>query len=179
MLFPYGEDGWHTDIPAHPGPEGQLRSAKVSQRAYYAHRLHTRIGLQPTLFWGGKLFQQYVVDAWASIEQSKLNWVRFHQKELRSDVYQGLRDAAMGDNNVNLAEHGQHIILPSTHIGSERNMLQLYQDSMAICRAFRKPDIFLTMTANPNWDEIQEALLAEPMADGHRQSSTDWPDIVA
>jgi hypothetical protein len=38
------------------------------------------------LFWGGKLFQQYVVDAWASIEQSMLNWVRFHQKELRADV---------------------------------------------------------------------------------------------
>ena len=66
-----------------------------------------------TLFWGGKLFQQYVVDAWASIEQSKLNWVRFHQKELRVDVYQGLRDAAMGDRNenINLAEHGQRIML--------------------------------------------------------------------
>ena len=58
-------------------------------------------------------------------------------------------------------------------------MLQLYQDSMAICRAFRKPDIFLTMTANPNWVEIQEALLKEPTVDGHRQTAVDWPDIVA
>jgi hypothetical protein len=23
LLFPYGEDGWHTDIPAQPGPQGQ------------------------------------------------------------------------------------------------------------------------------------------------------------
>ena len=90
LLFPYGEDGWHTDIPAQPGPDGQRRSAKVSQRAYYAHRLHARPGIQPVLFWGGKLFQQYVVDAWASIEQNLLNWVRFHQKELKADVYQGL-----------------------------------------------------------------------------------------
>ena len=47
---------------------------------------------------------------WASIEQSKLIWVRHHQKELRADdIYQGLRDAAMGDHNenFNLAEHGQ------------------------------------------------------------------------
>ena len=181
LLYPYGEDGWHNDIPAQPGPEGQRRSPKVSQRAYYAYRIHPRPGIQPALFWAGKLFQQYVVDAWASIEQSKLNWVRYHQKELRADVYQGLRDAAMGDRdeNFNLAEHGQRLILPSTHIGSERNMLQLYQDSMAICRAFRKPDIFLTMTANPNWVEIQEALLKEPTVDGQRQAAVDRPDIVA
>ena len=72
------------------------------------HCIHPQPGIQPALFWGGKLFQQYVVDAWASIEQSKLNWV----KELRADVYQGLRDAAMGDcnENINLAEHGQRII---------------------------------------------------------------------
>jgi hypothetical protein len=180
LLFPYGEDGWHTDIPAQPGPQGQQRSPKVSQRAYYAYRIHARPGIQPALFWGGKLFQQFVVDAWASIEQNMLNWVRFHQKELRADVYQGLRDAAVGDRdeNINLAEHGQRIILPSTHIGSERNMLQLYQDSMAICRTFRKPDIFLTMTANPNWVEIQEALLKEPTVNGHRQTAVDRPDIV-
>ena len=54
-----------------------------------------------------------------------------------------------------------------THIGSEQNMLQLYQNSMAICCAFCKPDIFLTMTANPNWVEIQEALLKEPTVDGY------------
>ena len=181
LLFPYGEDGWHPDIPAHLGPEGQQRSAKVSQRAFYAHRLHARPGIQPALFWGGKLFQQYVVDAWASVEQNMLNYVRFHQKELRADVYQGLRDAAMGDRdeNFNLAQHGQRLILPSTHVGSERNMLQLYQDSMAICRAFRKPDIFLTMTANPNWPEIQEALLKEPTVDGEKQTAVDRPDIVA
>ena len=90
LLFPYGEDGWHTDIPSQPGPQGQQRSPKVSQRAYYAHHLHARLGIQPALFWGGKLFQQYVVDSWASIEQNMLNWVKFHQKELRADVYQGL-----------------------------------------------------------------------------------------
>jgi hypothetical protein len=77
-----------------------------------------------------------------------------------------------------LAEHGQHIILPSTHIGSDQNMLQLYQDSMAICRAFCKPDIFLTMTANPNWIEIQDAVLKEPTVGGRRQSAVDQPDIV-
>ena len=64
-------------------------------------------------------------------------------------------------------------------------MNQLFQDSMAICRTYRKPDIFLTMTANPNWPEIQDQLLWEvPPGAGanHRrrkQKPSDRPDIVA
>ena len=108
VLFPHGEDGWHVDIPAQLGPNRRRRSPNVTQRCYYAYRLHPRPGHQPPLLWGGNLFQQYVVDAWASVEQSTLNWVKQHQKELRAEVYSGLRDAALGDreNNLNLAEHG-------------------------------------------------------------------------
>jgi hypothetical protein len=181
LLFPHGEDGWSNAIPAHPGPSGRVRSANVSQRCYYAYRLHARPGEQPLLLRGGNLLQQYIVDAWASTEQSALNWVRHNQKELRADVYQGLRDAAAnGDNN--LENVGEKIILPSTHIGSPRNMQQLFQDSMAICRFFRKPDIFLTMTANPAWPEITEQLLRDDPVPGQQQSkqtAADRPDIVA
>jgi Helitron helicase-like domain at N-terminus len=63
-------------------------------------------------------------------------------------------------------------------------MYQLYQDSMAICRFCQKPDLFLTMTANPNWPEIKEALLKFNMGDDQQgdqatQSASDRPDIVA
>ena len=87
LLFPHGEDGWHREIPAHVGTNGKRRSSWVSQRCFYAYRLHPRPGPQPLLFWGANLFQQYVVDAWASVEQSNINWVKSHQKELRADVY--------------------------------------------------------------------------------------------
>src|SRR5271170_4497433 len=151
LLFPHGEDGWHTGIPAQINAGRQRQAEKVTQRCYHAYRLQQRPGEQPLLLWGGNLFQQYVVDAWASVEQSNLNWVRHHQKELHAEVYSGIRDAALGDRdeNMNLAEHGHRVILPSSFIGSERHMNQLFQDSMAICRTYRKPDIFLTMTANP------------------------------
>ena len=72
LLFPYGEDGWHNDILARPGLQGQQRSPKVSQRSYYAHHIHVQPGIQHALFWGGKLFQQYVVDTWAFTEQNML-----------------------------------------------------------------------------------------------------------
>jgi len=56
-------------------------------------------------------------------------------------------------NNLN-GRIGKMIILPSTFIGSPRNMLQNYQDAMAIVSKFGKPDLFITMTCNPKWREI-------------------------
>jgi len=59
------------------------------------------------------------------------------------------------------------------------------KDSMAICRTFQKPDLFITMTANPNWPEIQDALLQEELPDPNsnarrkKQTAYDRPDIVA
>jgi len=38
-------------------------------------------------------------------------------------------------------------------------MQALYQDAMAIVRKLGKPDLFITMTCNPNWEEITRELL--------------------
>src|SRR5882672_2477 len=133
----------------------------------------------------GRLFQQYIVDAWASIEQSELNWVRHNQKTIRADLYDALRDALRGVQGVDLGQMGKRIVLPASHPGSARHMYQLFQDSMAIARHCGKPDIFLTMTANPNWAEIQDNLLPyEPDDDDpdqreKHQTASDRPDIVA
>ena len=37
LLFPHGEQGWHTQIPSQPGPQGQVQSKNVSQRSYYTY----------------------------------------------------------------------------------------------------------------------------------------------
>jgi hypothetical protein len=62
-------------------------------------------------------------------------------------------------------------ILPSSFTGDDRFMQQLYQDSMALMY-FGKPDLFITFTANPKWEEITAELLPG-------QSYMDRPDIVA
>src|SRR6202453_2341635 len=186
LVFPNGEQGWHSQIPSLPGPQGQVQSKNVSQRRYYVYRLHPRPNEPETIFRGGHLFQQYVVDAWASIEGSELHWLRTHQKNIRADVYQGVRDAVDGQDHhpVNLGQQGTRIILPSSHPGSARHMYQLFQDSMAIARHCQTPDLFLTMTANPNWPEIQEALLElngendDPDRPSKCQTAADRPDIV-
>ena len=175
MLFPRGEEGYHIEIPMN-APEGG-RSQHVSQRCYYAFRLQRCPGEPPALLMGGKLLQQYAVDAWASTEQSELNWIHHNQKQLRADVYQDLRNAA--NDGADAADRGRRVILPSSHLGSPRHMYQLFRDSMAICHHCRKPDIFLTMTTNPKWPEITEALLQDQTPDGKRQQPSDRPDIVA
>ncbi|KAL0345492.1 UNVERIFIED_CONTAM: hypothetical protein Sradi_4380500 [Sesamum radiatum] len=93
------------------------------------------------------------------IEAQKLRWIRFHQNDIRAELYEGLQDC------LNAGEHdagniGRRIILPSSFTGSPRDMYQRYQDAMAIVQKFGKPDIFLTMTCNPSWKEIKDQLLS-------------------
>jgi hypothetical protein len=49
-------------------------------------------------------------------------------------------------------------ILPSSFSGNPRTMQQNYQDAMSIVRKNGKPDLFITMTCNPEWPEIKENL---------------------
>ena len=84
-----------------------------------------------TILCGGRLLQQLVVDCWAAAEQLNLRWLRTHQPTIQAELYQGLADALQNDD-LNANQLGCHIVLPSTFTGSDRQMSQLYQDSMAI-----------------------------------------------
>ncbi|KAL6527009.1 hypothetical protein OROGR_016099 [Orobanche gracilis] len=106
---------------------------------------------------GGRLYQQYIVDAYCAIEQYRLNWIQSHQETLRTDLYKSVRAAVIrGDNDIN--HIGKSYILPASFTGSRRYMSQYFQDSFAICRTIGHPSIFLTMTCNTKWPEIKSAL---------------------
>ena len=90
-----------------------------------------------------------------------------NQKQLRADVYQNIADHV--DQDVNGL--GRSIILPATYIGSPRDLHARYQDAMATVRRDGKPDLFITITCNPMWKEIQDELLPGQKAD-------DRPDLV-
>ncbi|XP_074374247.1 uncharacterized protein LOC141714638 [Apium graveolens] len=53
-------------------------------------------------------------------------------------------------------------------------MSQYFKDSLAICRAIGHPSLFLTMTCNSKWPEIQEMLKLLPNFD-----PVDAPDIIS
>ena len=152
-------------------PGDSRARGKVTQSEYFKYHLHPRNNESNHIFMAGKLLQEYAVDAWATTEQRNLNWIRHNQHTIRADTYQGLRDAITANANENVQNAGQRLILPSSFSGSSRNMMQHCQDALAINRKFKGADFFLTMTANPNWPEINEALLPG-------QSPPDRPDLV-
>ncbi len=183
LLFPYGEDGWHPNIPLNGViadadlDEDHARESKLQRKhcnvimaEFYGYRLQHRNTDGIALLQGDRLRHQYIVDAYAIIKQNRLKYLRLNQKKLRTDLYQGLQDAiAAGDNSV--ATIGQWIILPSSFTVGPHHMVQNYQDAMAICRWAGCLDAFVTFTCNPQWLEIKRALLLE-------QQLQDRPDLV-
>jgi hypothetical protein len=147
LLFPRGDYGWHYNLQLRQGA-GPRQQTRLQQRQFYRYRLHVRNGEFSPLFYATRLFQQYVVDAFAACERTALDWIRNHQKNIRADVYQGLADMLLFDD-ANLQDLGHRVVLPASFTGSDRAMQQLFQDSMAIVRHFGKPTFFITFTANP------------------------------
>jgi hypothetical protein len=142
----------------------------VSVRDYYCYRFQIRPSIFNPILHGKRLFQQFAVDTYIKIESSRLDFIRKNQDKLRADLYKGLVDSLHeGENRAD--KIGKRTVLSTSFIGGPRDMRHRYMDAMALVRKFGKPDIFLTMTCNPNWDEITRELL--PM-----QSPRDCPDLV-
>jgi hypothetical protein len=169
LLFLAGEDGWFDGLPLQNNEAGMRQ--RVTMAAFYGQRLHFTRDLN-ALHYGGRLFQQYIVDVAVKTEQNALNFLVHNQVKLRAELYQGLQDMLAQDAVLNAAQVGRRIVLPVTFHGSLRFMMQAYQDAMAIVRSLGIPDVFLTFTCNPSWPEIQSELL-----DG--QTAADRPDLVA
>ena len=141
-------------------------------KMYYSYELHDRPDQHTLLTRGGRLFQQYVVTAYCSIEQSRIDFVREHQDDIRNDYMAGLYDAiSRGDRDG--SDVGSRTILPSSFTGGPRYMYSHYLDALAICRVHGNPSFFITFTCNVNWPEIQEYMEEFPHV-----AVADRPDIV-
>lgn len=106
----------------------------------------------------GHLLQQYAVDIYIKIETSRLNYFRYRQHEIRADLYQGIVDGIVACE-TRVSNIGDRIILPASFKGGPKDMRRRYIDAMALVQCFGKPDIFLKVTCNPSWIEIQRELL--------------------
>ncbi|KAF8090552.1 hypothetical protein N665_0473s0004 [Sinapis alba] len=171
FLFSYGEYGFQPEIPLHIEAGTSRTRQYLTIRQYYAYQIHTRLKEGMTLRKGGRLLHQYVVDIYTSIEEDRLRWTRNNQDVLRADLYNNIVDA-VGNGDTDAKAIGQRFILPSSFTGGPRYLIEKYHDAMAICREFGNPDLFMTMTANPNWKEIKEHLAAYG-----GDSPNDRPDI--
>lgn len=173
LLFPDGDVGRHFGLRLQPNANRARKRLRMSAQMYYRYRLYNRpTERDPNIIHvSGRLFQQFIVDAYSIVELERLEFLRREQPRLRCDLYNGIQDSLTQDT-LDPTQIGKMTILPSSFTGSDRAMQQLYQDSMALVRHVGKPDLFITFTANPKWKEI----IAE-LRPG--QSYMDRPDVVA
>ncbi|XP_074299985.1 uncharacterized protein LOC141631181 [Silene latifolia] len=202
LLLPKGDSGWHQGLKKKSSPtfnaesntsfpmsaatddmpetliDAEIANAarrhtradkRISCREYYAYKFQIRPG--NFLLRGGRIFQQYIVDMYVKIENTRLDFLRLSQDTIRADLYQGILDTLqLGENCANNV--GKRIILPPSFLGGPRDMRRRYLNAMALVQKYGKPDLFITMTCNPNWPEIKAEL--SPGEEAHNRS-----DLVA
>ncbi|XP_044141869.1 uncharacterized protein LOC122931877 [Bufo gargarizans] len=175
LLYPYGDQSWGIDIPLKKRPQDLYTLAnqsynprvRVTRMQYYGYRLSIREDFNPFLN-AGRLTQQYIVDAYVKTEDKRLNYIRQNQPK----KYTGLMDNLLNEANEACLSPRKMYILSALFARSPRNMQQNYQDAMAIVRKYGKPDLFITMTCNPKWEEIVHNLQ-------HGQTVDGQPHLVA
>ena len=149
LLFVRGEDGYHFGIP-HTGGNTQKT---VSCMHFYAYYYMLRDNSFNQLQKSQNLFHQFAVDMFAKVEAERLLFIENNQKKLRVDSYIHLQDHMNNDGNAR--DVGKVCILPSSFTGSPRYLHEKTQDALTYVRRYGKPDLFITFTSNPKWNEIK------------------------
>ncbi|XP_021974539.1 uncharacterized protein LOC110869606 [Helianthus annuus] len=121
---------------------------------------------------GTAIDNEFLVDGYTMIESARLNYIRTQQPKLRAQSLKNL-NATVESGENNASSCGKPILLPSLFTGASRYMMQKYLDAMAICKSVGYPDLFITVTCNPNWPEIYRCLHDKAL------NAEDRPDIIS
>ncbi|KAF8118673.1 hypothetical protein N665_0003s0048 [Sinapis alba] len=158
LLFAYGEDGFRLGIKkCVTEATKKQKKAIISMRQHYAYRLHERKNESGNLLHVRRLFQQFLVDAYTTIESNRMRYLKLNQSTLRSDSFYSIKESETA-GNTNMDEQGKKFVLPASFTGGPRYMKKNYLDAMAICKKFGFPDLFITFTCNPKWLELTRFL---------------------
>ncbi|UYV66463.1 hypothetical protein LAZ67_4001752 [Cordylochernes scorpioides] len=172
LIFWKGQEGYSFHIPQIDPNTRQPLSSKVSSMDFYGYFIMVRRNSPNVIVQFGQLFHQFLVDMYAKVESERLRYITLHQRNLRAESYIHLRDALSTDANINPNSLGQRIILPSSFVNSPRYLAEYTQDAFCYVRKFGRPDLFITFTSNPSWEELSAALLPG-------QKQLDRHDITA
>jgi hypothetical protein len=151
------------DIEGEEEPNKHHQPRKFpSCRVFYAARLFERPGedqWSPILH-ARRLLEQYIVMSWLKVENTRLDYYRFHQPKLRSLSFNGAMDQVEGDHLEfnDTPEDSRRIILPPSFIYGPRHLTNNYYNTLELAIKEGSPHYFFTVTCNPYWKEIQENL---------------------
>lgn len=159
LIYWAGQTGYHFHIPIYDVRNSTFDyNNKVSAKDFYSYRFMLREDEQNMFLHYKELTKQFFVDMYAKIETERLRWITLNQKTLRSEELIHLQDAIDADPEVDGKELGRRVILPSSFINSPRYLAQYVQDAFGYIRILGHPDLFITMTCNPQWKEITDEL---------------------
>nr|GEZ50803.1 DNA helicase [Tanacetum cinerariifolium] len=85
---------------------------------------------------------------------SRLDFIRRNQNDLRADFLLGLYDVVSRGDNEGIAV-GSKIMLLNTFTGGPGYMYNHYLDALEICKSLGNPQIFITFMCNVKWPEIK------------------------
>ena len=174
LLFPKGTMGWQPELMR----EGGMK--RVSPRDWLAYYLNIRRD-DDYLFRAGRLFQEFICFGAVVIENQRLSFQKQNQKAMRADTYKNVRETIAERRHAPLEDRmggdtrqtiGRKVILGPSFTKGPRWYNKKFQDGMAICRKYKKPDFFVTFTCNPHWKEITDELKPG-------QTAQDRPDLVS
>ncbi|XP_048604780.1 uncharacterized protein LOC125582234 [Brassica napus] len=158
LLFPYGEDGFRLNIPIGFEDSTARKRKNVTMREYFAFRILERRWEAPTITRSGRLFHQFLVDAYTMIESSRLRYLWLNQKKLRSSSYAAIQKAATRAG-AKMAEQGSRIFIPATFTGEK--VMYTIEFQKEECHTL----IFLSSWKNdqkfPTADDIDKIISAE------------------
>ncbi|XP_059629828.1 uncharacterized protein LOC132272751 [Cornus florida] len=190
LLFPYGEIGWHRNIKNRRQPyartdithdddifddsivpkKGKLKKFHVDNIIVTRFKSTTRI--DQFSFMPGDCRNNIVLicilrlkqHVWITIELNNHIFVPSYIKELLIVLWpEKIEEIMFGKE--------WFFLHPSSFIGGHRDMRKRYYDAMCLVQRFGKPDLFITMTCNPDWNEIKEELKPGQLAQ-------DRPDLT-
>lgn len=181
ILFPWGSGGWGSEstLPFTDYLCCRLLMPDVIEREYNLNedqfinhdkrwipkkifnKAHTQLVPVNRFQCLAQLGQMYFTDMVSRNIDQRLNWVRRNQHVILGP--NGLQH----DNDST----GDESFLSQSFHGSRRHLRKLSTNALTIVSEYNKPTLFITLTCNPLWQEIQEMLLPG-------QTAFNRPDIV-
>jgi hypothetical protein len=158
LMFPDGDYGYSL---TRDKPSG------VTPLKFYRQRIQVRKNNDLGIF--GRLFHEYVIDQACKVEKANLDYIRRIQRTLRMSTRQ---TEPQQEGTVGQKEGRSCACLPASFQGGPRYMRAKYLDGLNAANKVGGASYVITMTANPNWIEIQREL--QPY-----ETAVDRPDIVS
>ena len=165
LLFPHGTPGWSDGVYM----DNDSGSTKFSQIEWYKARLCSEERFN--IF--GRLTNEYLVDMYSRVEEERLSYIARGRSDhlLQAQLRAEARSEFDIDDELQAAL-ASSLTLPASFVGSRAWASEQVSDALSLCREYGSPTLFVTITTNPKWPEIEARLRPG-------QSASDIPFIVA